>query len=179
MKRVLVISTSQREFSNSDGLAQEFIQGARENNDTVEYICLAGQDIGFCKGCFACQKTRECVLKDDAKRIVKRMATADVLVFATPIYYFEMSGQMKTLLDRTLPLYEGEYKFKEIYLLASAIEEGEETFEATKNGLLGWIRCFPGTKLAGTVFAGGVGAPGEINSHPLRKDAYEMGRSIN
>lgn len=178
MKRVLVISTSQREFSNSDGLAQEFIQGARENSNTVEYICLAGQDIRFCEGCFACGKTGKCVQKDDAERIVKRMATADVLVFATPVYFFEMSGQMKTLLDRTLSLYEGEYKFKDIYLLASAIEEGDETFENVKNGLLGWIKCFPGTDLSGTVFAGGVGAPGEINSHPARKDAYEMGRSI-
>ena len=179
MKRVLVISSSFREFSNSDGLAQEFIQGARENNNTVEYISLAGQEIKFCTGCFTCQSTEECVFEDDASSIVKRMATADVLVFATPIYYFEMSGQMKTLLDRTLPIYEKNYKFKEIYLLATAIEEGDEVFNATKEGLLGWIKCFEGAELKGTIFAGGLNEAGEINSHPARKEAYEMGRSIS
>lgn len=179
MKRVLVISTSFREFSNSDGMAQEFIQGARENNNTVEYISLAGQELKFCTGCFSCRNSGKCIYDDDAERIVKRMATADVIVFATPIYYFEMSGQMKTLLDRTLPLYNGEYKFREIYLLASAIEEGDKVFKNTKNGLMGWIECFPDASLTGEVYAGGVTEEGEINSHPARRTAYEMGRSIN
>lgn len=179
MKRVLVISTSFREFSNSDGMAQEFIQGARENNNTVEYISLADQKIKFCTGCFNCRNSGECIYDDDAERIVRRMATADVIVFATPIYYFEMSGQMKTLLDRTLPLYNNEYKFREIYLLASAIEEGDEVFINAKKGLNGWIKCFPEARLSGEVFAGGVTDAGEISSHPARKTAYEMGRSIN
>lgn len=179
MKRVLVISTSFREFSNSDGMAQEFIQGARENNNTVEYISLADQEIKFCTGCFTCRNSGKCIYDDDAEKIVKRMATADVIVFATPIYYFEMSGQMKSLLDRTLPLYNGDYKFREIYLLASAIEEGDEVFTNTKNGLMGWIECFPDASLKGEVYAGGVTEAGEINSHPARKTAYEMGRSIN
>lgn len=179
MKRVLVISTSYREFSNSDGLAQEFIQGARENNNTVEYISLADQEIKFCTGCFTCRNSHECIYDDDAERIVKRMATADVIVFATPIYYYEMCGQMKTLLDRTLPLYNHTYKFRSIYLLASAIEDDEEVFVNAKNGLMGWIRCFDEVKLSGVVFAGNVTEAGEINSHPARKEAYEMGRSIN
>ena len=100
-KSVLVISTSLRQGSNSDLLAEEFIRGAREAGHTVEKVSLAGKEIGFCRGCMACQRSRSghCVIQDDADAIVQKMAQADVLVFATPIYYYEMSGQMKTLLS--------------------------------------------------------------------------------
>ena len=104
-KRVLVISTSLRGDSNSDLLAQQFAQGARQAGHEVEVISLAGKDIRFCKGCLACQTTGRCVIHDGADAIVQeKMLHADVLAFATPIYYYEMSGQMKTLLDRANPL---------------------------------------------------------------------------
>lgn len=66
---------------------------------------LQGKTLGFCLGCLSCLKTKRCVIPDDAADIVQQMKRADVLVFATPIYYYEMCGQMKTLLDRANPLY--------------------------------------------------------------------------
>lgn len=86
-KKVLVISTSPRKNSNSDALAKEFARGAKEAGNLVEEISLIGKTINFCKGCLACTKTLRCVMHDDADAIAQKMLAADVLVFATPVYY--------------------------------------------------------------------------------------------
>ena len=98
-KHVLIISTSPRKGGNSDVLADEFARGAQEAGNHVEKVALYDQTVGFCKGCLACQSTGHCVIHDDANAIVEKMLTADVIVFATPIYYYEMCGQMKTMLS--------------------------------------------------------------------------------
>ena len=100
MKKVVVISTSLRPGSNSNALAGKFAEGAKAAGHEVEFISLRGKDIKFCIGCFACQKTGACVFKDDAPAIMESVLNADVVCWATPIYYYEMSGQMKTLVDR-------------------------------------------------------------------------------
>ena len=96
-KNVLIISTSPRKGSNSDLLADEFLRGAQEAGHKVEKITLRDKQIGFCQGCLACLNTGRCAIADDANAIVQKMLVADVIVFATPIYYYEMCGQMKTI----------------------------------------------------------------------------------
>lgn len=177
-KKVLVISTSPRKGGNSDLLADEFVRGAREAGNSVEKITLYDKTIGFCKGCLACQRTQRCVIHDDADAIAQSMLTADVIVFATPIYYYGMCGQMKTMLDRANPLFPSDYQFREIYLLAAAAEEEERTVDGAITGLQGWIDCFEKARLAGTVFAGGVTSVGEIQGHPALRKAYEMGQNV-
>lgn len=177
-KKVLIISTSFRKNGNSDRLAQAFLQGGEAGGNTVEMIRLADQTIGFCRGCLACQKTKKCVIRDDANAIAEKMRTADVIAFATPIYYYEMSGQMKTMLDRANPLFSSDYAFRDIYLLTTAADTEEGTDARAINGLEGWIECFPKARLAGTVFAGGVNGIGEIDGHKALKNAYEMGKSV-
>ena len=105
MSNILVISTSLRPRSNSDILTERLVAGARDAGHQVEEISLKGKELKYCIGCLACQKTQRCVQKDDALWIADKMKDADTLVFSTPIYYYEMSGQMKTLLDRMNPLY--------------------------------------------------------------------------
>ena len=97
-KKVVVLSTSLRNNSNSELLAKSFVEGAKESGNEVEYITLKNKDIRFCIGCLACQKTGHCVIKDDVADIMNSVINADVVVWATPIYYYEMSGQMKTLI---------------------------------------------------------------------------------
>ena len=177
-KQILVISTSPRKGGNSDMLAEELIRGAREAGNDVEKVTLYDKTIGFCKGCLTCQNTQRCVIHDDADTIAQKMLNADVLVFATPIYYYGMSGQMKTMLDRANPLYSADYRFRDIYLLAAAAEEDEHTPDGAVVGLQGWIDCFEKARLAGTVFAGGVTSVGEIQGHPALKQAYEMGKQM-
>ncbi len=177
-KKILIISTSPRKGGNSDTLAGEFARGAREAGNQVEKIELYDKTIGFCKGCLACQKTMRCIIRDDADTIAQKMLTADVIVFATPIYYYEMSGQMKTMLDRANPLYPADYAFRDIYLLATAADADQSAMDGAIKGLEGWIACFEKARLAGTVFGGGADAIGTIQGNPALKDAYEMGRQV-
>ncbi len=178
MKNILVISTSLRGKSNSDALADEFVRGAVEAGNSVEKVELRGKKIAFCTGCLSCQKTQKCAINDDAREIAEKMLNADVIVFATPVYYYGMSGQMKTLLDRANPLYTTDFKFREIYLLATAAEDGENTVSGTVTGLQGWIDCYEKAKLAGVIFAGGVNDAGEINGHKALETAYKAGFNI-
>lgn len=177
-KNVLVITTSLRNNSNSEALADSFIEGAQSAGNTVEKISLKGKSIAFCKGCLACQKTQKCVINDDAVEIARKMHDADVIAFATPIYYYEMSGQMKTLLDRANSLFPSDYAFRDIYFLSTAAEDGENVDARALSGLQGWIDCFEEAELAGSVFAGGVNGVGEIDGHTALKEAYNMGKAV-
>ena len=177
-KKVLIISTSLRKNGNSDLLAQSFAKGAKETGNAVEIGSLAGKQISFCRGCFACQKTGKCVIADDAVGITEKIAAAEVVVWATPIYYYEMAGQMKTMIDRANALFVKDYQFRDVYLLSSAAEEDEEACERAINGLKGWIACFPKSRFAGSAFAGGVTDKGDITGHKTLDTAYDMGRNV-
>ena len=179
MSHILVISTSLRAKSNSDILAERMIAGAKEAGHEVEHISLKGKEIRFCIGCLACQKTQKCVLKDDAIEIAEKVRNADTLVFTTPIYYYEMSGQMKTMLDRLNPLYASDYKFRRVYMLSTATEDEATTPEKAVNGLQGWVYCFEKAELAGSLFCGGISNPGEAAGKTAElEEAYQFGRAL-
>lgn len=178
-KNVCIISTSLRKNGNSEELADEFARGAREQGHKVEKVTLYDKNIQFCIGCLSCQTTCQCVLKDDANDIIRKMCNSDVLVFASPIYFYEMTGQMKTLLDRTNPIFPAEYAFNDIYLLATAADVNESAMDGALKGLQGWIDCFEKARLAGVVRGTGVDKIGAIKNTPdILKQAYEMGKSI-
>ena len=141
-KNVLVVSASLRPTSNSHALALAFAEGAREAGHDVETVSLRGKRIEFCRGCLACQAGAACPLKDDAAAIVERIVAADAIAFATPIYFFEMAGQMKTLLDRSNPAYAADPAFRDVYLLATAADEDAHAFDGATKGLQGWVDCF-------------------------------------
>ncbi len=179
MSNVLVISTSLRAKSNSDILTERLIAGAKDAGHQVEHISLKGKTIKFCIGCLACQKTQKCIQKDDAIEIAEKVKNADTLVFVTPIYYYEMSGQMKTLLDRMNPLYTTDYKFRNVYMLSTAAEDEESTPEKAVNGLQGWVDCFENAELADTLFCGGINDPGEaLEKAAELEEAFQFGLQI-
>lgn len=191
-KKVLIISTSMRKDSNSGILADEFARGAIENGNIVEKIDLNQKQINFCKGCYICPKTHQCIQNDDMNEILNKMCSSEVIVFATPVYHWEMSGQMKTLLDRTLPLFslytDSGYKFREIYLIAvAATPEGKyqnlNPTEGIVRGLESWIKDFdwmnPKVSLRGTICGWNALSPAEIkNQTDKLEEAYKMGKSI-
>lgn len=177
-KKVVVLSTSLRTNSNSELLAKSFVEGAKEAGNEVEYISLKNKDIRFCIGCLACQKTGHCIIKDDVADIMNSVLEADVVVWSTPIYYYEMSGQMKTLIDRLNPMFSKDYKFRDVYLLATAAEEGDKIFEKVITGLNGWIECFEKTAIKGTVFCCGVSDGGAISDNSKLKEAYNIGSHV-
>ncbi|MBR4390077.1 MAG: flavodoxin family protein [Prevotella sp.] len=178
MKKVIVISTSLRHGSNSDMLADQFFLGAKDAGNDVEKISLVGKNIRFCKGCLACQKLGRCVIDDDANGIMEKVMKTEVVAWATPIYYYEMSGQMKTLIDRMNAMYEQDYLFRDVYLLTTAADDDEQTPKRAEAGLTGWTDCYPKSRLAGTLFCGGVNHAREIEGNPKLQEAYELGKSV-
>ena len=173
-KKVLIISTSIRPGSNSEILANAFADGARASGNEVEIVSLRDKTIVFCRGCFACQKLGHCVIKDDANEITEKLLHAEVVVWATPIYYYEMCGQMKTMIDRANSLYPRDYQFRDVYLLSVAAENEDYTDEGAVKGLQGWIDCFEKAEFAGSLFCGGITASGEASKKDVEQnEAYK------
>ena len=178
MKKVLIISTSLRAGSNSEIAAKEVEKGSKEAGNDVEFVTLKDKNIAFCKGCLACQKLGRCIIDDDANPITDKIASSEVIVFVTPIYYYEMSGQMKTLIDRANSLYVREKKFKEVYLVTTSAEDEDYVIDGALKGLQGWVDCFDGVELKGHLSLGGFNDPQEIKNHDRLKEAYEFGRKL-
>ena len=178
-KKVLIISTSLRPDANSEILAHETERGAIDAGHYVEFISLKDKDIKFCKGCLACQKLGKCVIQDDAIEITNKMKVADVIVWATPIYYYEMSGQMKTLIDRANSLFTTGKNFSEVYVITTSADPEKGVINTVLSGVNGWINCYEGVELCGYLEAGGIDSPNEVRSNKeLMEKAYEMGNNI-
>lgn len=179
MKKVLIISTTRRKNGNSAVLAKEFERGAKDAGHEVEYVSLVDKSINFCIGCFACTKTKKCFMHDDASEIVEKMRYADVIVFSTPIYSNQMCGSMKTLLDRTNPIFLADYRFREIYLLTTAAVNDEKVPDGAVAGIQGWIDCFRKSALKGVIRGVGIDGIGEAEKNTrILSMTYEMGRNI-
>lgn len=118
-KKVLILSSSPRRGGNSDTLCDEFLRGAQEAGHEVEKIFLKDKTIHYCTGCGVCNEGKPCPQKDDAPEIVRKMVAADVIVLATPVYFYTMSAQMKTLIDRCCAGYL-EIRDKEFYFIVAA-----------------------------------------------------------
>ena len=107
------------------------------------------------------------------------MKISDVIVFATPIYYYEMSGQMKTLIDRTNPLFADEYNFRDIYLIMTAADSGNYSGNGCTKGLQGWTDCFDKTQIKGIIKGFGLEKPDDIlKNKEILKEAYEAGKNV-
>ena len=179
MSKVLIIKTSLRAKSNSDILADKVFEGAKDAGHNIEVISLKDKTVGFCKGCLACQTTQKCVIKDDAVEIAEKVKNADTLVFTTPIYYYEMSGQMKTLLDRLNPLFTSDYKFRNVYMLSTAAEDEAFVPKKAVSGLNGWVDCYEKASFKGSLFCSGINDMGEAaGKEEEKREAYEFGKSL-
>ena len=180
MKKVLVISASPRKGGNSDLLCDEFVRGATEAGHEVEKIRLAEKNVGFCKGCYACQKLKKCFQNDDANELVEKMLSADVIVLATPVYFYSMDAQLKALIDRSVSRWDdfGRFKGTEFWLVITAADESHEMMSATLEGLRGFMRdCMEGSFERGVIYGTGAYEKGAIRSLPVFKEAYEAGKS--
>lgn len=178
-KKVVIITTSLRAGSNSDILAKECERGAKEAGHDVELISLKGKEIKYCIGCLSCQKTGSCVIKDDVSDILEKVRNAEVIVYATPLYYYGISGQMKTLLDRLNPLFSSEYAFRDVYMIVTAAENEPSTFEKAYTALQGWVDCFEKASLKGMVTGGGIDEPNKAgNASDVMKKSYELGKNL-
>lgn len=179
MKKVLVLSASPRKGGNSDTLCDQFMKGAVESGHMAEKIYVSDYKIGFCKACYACKRNGVCVQNDDMTVILDKMVEADVIVMATPVYYYTMNGQMKTLIDRALPKYYTETKIsgKDFYFIATAAEK-KSTMERTIDGLRGFTDCLPDAAVKSVIYGAGAWQPGDIQGNKAMDEAYEIGKQI-
>lgn len=175
-KNILILSASPRKGGNSDLLCDAFAQGAKEAGHTIEKIYVQDQKISGCMACYGCRGKGVCVQKDDMAAILDKLVVADVIVLATPVYFYAMDGQLKTLIDRTLPRYT-EIRDKDFYFIATAAA-GAKAMERTMDGMEGFTDCLPGAKVKEKIYGSGVYQMGEVKDTPAYKMAYEAGRNI-
>jgi multimeric flavodoxin WrbA len=153
------------------------MEGAVEANHQVEKVVLAEKKINYCTGCYACKKNGRCAQKDDMAPILDSMVAADVIVLATPVYFYSMCAQMKTVIDRTVARYT-EITNKDFYFIATAAVTSKAALERTIEGFRGFTSCLPGAKEKGIVYGTGAWEIGDILTRPAMKQAYEMGKAL-
>ncbi|MDD4359344.1 MAG: flavodoxin family protein [Syntrophaceticus sp.] len=177
-KKVLIISASPRRSGNSDLLCDQFMLGAKESGNQAEKIFIRDKKINFCLACDTCKGNGGiCVQKDDMKEILDKMIAADVIVMATPVYFYAMSGRMKTLIDRTYPKYT-EIKDKEMYFIITAADGREQYMQRTIECFRGFTSCLDGVKEKGIIYGLGAWKAGDVQGSQAMEQAYEMGKNV-
>jgi multimeric flavodoxin WrbA len=176
-KRVLILSSSPRKGGNSDTLCDRFREGAIAAKHLVEKVVLAEKKTNYCTACYACGGNGECVQKDDMSHILDSMMAADIIVLATPVYFYTMCAQMKTVIDRTVARYT-KIKNKDFYFIVTAAVTKKAALERTIEGFRGFTSCLPGSKEKGIVYGTGAWDVGDILRSPAMQQAYEMGKKL-
>lgn len=179
MKKVLLISSSPRKNGNSDLLCDQFRKGAIDAGHRAEKIFLAEKKIHYCTGCGACANaTRPCVQKDDVAEILEKMVEADVIVLATPVYFYTMCAQLKTLIDRSCPRYTA-ISNKEFYFILTAADTNRSAMNRTLESLRAFTEdCLEGSREKGVLLGLGVMERGKVKETPAFREAYEMGKQV-
>lgn len=175
-KKVLILSGSPRKNGNSDILCDEFARGAAEAGNAVEKIRVAEKSIGYCRACYAC-RNGECAIKDDMAEVLQKMIDADVIVLASPVYFYSVDAQLKALIDRTVARWL-EVKDKEFYYIVTAADGEEAAAETTVACFRGYADCVDGAKEMGIVYGMGVYNKGEVKATKAMREAYEMGMNV-
>ncbi len=179
-KKIIVLNGSSRKNGNTSALVREFVRGAEQAGNTVTVFDLSNMQINGCKGCFGGGKNPDspCVQKDDMEKIYPAYKEADVLVLASPLYYWTISGQLKTAFDRLFAVAECDANYrnpqkKTVLLMAAegyGFEESQYWYDQLERHL-GW-------KSLGKVLCGGVMEIGDIKGKKELEDAYRLGSSI-
>jgi multimeric flavodoxin WrbA len=177
-KNVVIISASPRKHGNSDLLCDQVLKGAKEAGHKAEKITLRGKKINYCLACDHCKKNGgTCIQKDDAAVVLEKMIAADVLVLATPVYFYTMNAQMKALIDRTYAKYP-DMGTKDVYIILAAADSNKEAMERTIEGFRGFTSCYSGLTEKGIIYGTGAWNIGDIKGSKAMDEAYEMGKCI-
>lgn len=175
-KNVLIISASPRLGGNSDLLCDQFAKGAQEAGHRVEKISLCKQKINYCTGCGICNSTHRCVQKDDMAALLDKLVEADVIVLATPVYFYSMDGQLKTFIDRTVPRYM-EISNKDFYFILAAADTQKKNLARTVEALRGFTEdCLDNAREKAIIYGTGAWQKGEIKDTPAFAEAYQAGK---
>lgn len=181
MKSILVLNGSPRRAGNTSALVREFTNGAQQSGHTVTSIFLHELEIKGCKGCWGGGKKPDspCTIKDGMETIYPLYRQADIVVLASPLYYWSISGQLKTAFDRLFAVAECDPEYRNLQKDAVLLMAGEgDGFEESVYwcervmGHIGW-------RDLGQVLASGVHGPGDIEGNPVLQKAYALGKSLH
>lgn len=177
-KKVLILSGSPRKGGNSDILCDEFMRGALEAGNSVEKIRVSEKKIAPCHGCYYCKDhSGECAHKDDMADVLQKMIDADVIVMASPVYFYSIDAQLKAVIDRTVARWL-EVKNKDFYYIVTMADEQLESANTTLACLRGYADCVNGAVEKGVIIGKGVYEPGKVKAAPAMKQAYLMGKDV-
>ena len=177
-KKVLILSGSPRKGGNSDILCDEFARGAQEAGNQVEKIRVAGKKVAPCSACYYCRDHGgECARKDDMAEILQKMIDADVLVLASPVYFYSIDAQLKAVIDRTLARWL-EVKNKEFYYIVTMADEAKQSADTTLACFRGYADCVEGAVEKGVIIGSGSYEPGTVKATPAMEQAYAMGKIV-
>ena len=179
MKKVLILEGSPRRNGNSAILSGEFARGAEEAGCSVEKVQIAGKKIAGCLGCNACYRNGGvCVQKDDMVEIREKMLAADVIVLASPIYFYSMTAQMKAVIDRNYAFYQ-QLAGKTFYFLITCGAPDAAFTETMLAAPRGFTCCIPNAKGGGYVLGTGAMETGKIRGTAAMTEAYQLGLSVS
>lgn len=179
-KNVVILLGSSRKNGNTELLTNEFMRGATESGNHVDKIVLRELNIDDCIGCGACQKNGgHCFRKDDMQQIYNAMLQADVIVFASPVYFYSWTALMKTVIDRTFAI-EKSLMHKKFYLISTGAAPEEKYMQTMLDCYHQYIGCFrgAGNEDGGYVIGYGTNMSGDVAGSPVVNQAYELGLNV-
>ena len=175
-KSVLILSSSPRRGGNSEQLCLQFKKGAEETGNTVEMLNINDYDIRYFDQ-REYDRQASATLTDDAAAIITKMKEADVIVLSSPVYFNNMTGQMKALIDRVYG-YEKDLGGKEFFYISTSTDRSEEGVNCVFDAFHGFAVCLYGSVERGVIKGNGARNRGDIDSHPAMQQAYEMGKTV-
>ena len=175
-KSVLILSSSPRRGGNSEQLCLQFKKGAEETGNTVEMLNINDYDIRYFDQ-REYDRQASAALTDDAAAIIAKMKEADVIVLSSPVYFNNMTGQMKALIDRVYG-YEKDLGGKEFFYISTSTDRSEEGVNCVFDAFHGFAVCLYESVERGVIKGNGARNRGDIDSHPAMQQAYEMGKTV-
>lgn len=179
MSKIVVLVGSMRKGGNTDLLAQAFIDGACNSNNDVELVSVADYKVNPCIGCNSCftRKDNTCFQNDDMRVIYEKLRTADIVVVASPVYFYGISAQLKAIIDRLHTPMRNEFHIKKLALLLVGAASLPNLFDAIKLQYQ-LVLDFFHLENIGMVLVRGVKEKGDIEGNEALNEAYELGLSI-
>ena len=176
--RILMIESSPHMHGSSNLLAERFAEGAREASHQVEVFDAARADLHPCLGCNACGMAGQCVQKDDMVKLREMLLRADMAVFVTPLYYFGMSAQLKTVIDRFYS-FTGVLSSKKLKtaLIAASWDNNDWTMKDLSAHYQTLCR-YMHFRDKGMILGTGCGSVPMTQSSQFPQKAYELGKSL-
>ena len=177
MSRILILTGSPRRNGNTDRLAQSFAKGAEESNQ-VEIVSVCDYKVNPCIGCNSCfsREGHRCFQNDDMTAIYEKLSQADILIIASPVYFYGISSQLKAIIDRLHTPLRNSFNIKKLGLILVGAATLPELFDAIITQYRLVLNFFK-LEDAGSVLVRGAKEKGEVSEEDLKK-AFELGKSL-